>query len=166
MLCAKRLSGIWLPPVAPVVARTFPLADAREGDERGEVLIAGGIASDERRRMPVYFDLRSDDRLDGPLADGAITPAELRVVGKGRKERIGLLGRAAIAALRAYLDEGRPELLAASRAGGSEATAALFINHRGGPLGPRGVRFRIERARRHAGFARCSGSARCRTASR
>ena len=36
---------------------------------------------------------------------------ELRVIGKGRKERIGLLGRPARDALAAYLEDGRPVLL-------------------------------------------------------
>ena len=38
-------------------------------------------------------------------------------MGKGRKERIGLLGRPAPAALADYLADGRPALLAAGRLG-------------------------------------------------
>ena len=41
--------------------------------------------------------------------------------GKGRKERIGLLGRPARDALAAYLDDGRPVLLRAARAGAGDA---------------------------------------------
>lgn len=68
---------------------------------------------------------------------------EIRVAGKGRKERIGLLGRPARSALAEYLAEGRPAL--ASR--GKPATRpveALFLNHRGGPLGARGMRLRLD----------------------
>jgi site-specific recombinase XerD len=81
---------------------------------------------------------------------------EIRVMGKGRKERIGLLGRPAREAIRAYLDEGRPEL--ARRAGGDAAgpdatgTTAVFLNHRGAPLGVRGLRFRLDRLCRLAGL--------------
>ena len=76
---------------------------------------------------------------------------EIRVVGKGRKERIGLLGRPARSALGAYLVDGRPVLLA--RAGeGSRPTDALFINHRGAPLGARGIRYRLHRAALRAGL--------------
>lgn len=53
----------------------------------------------------------------------------LRVLGKGRKERIVPLGSYARAALDAYLVRGRPAL--ASRATG---TPALFLNARGGRL--------------------------------
>ncbi|MGA3058594.1 MAG: tyrosine recombinase [Candidatus Limnocylindrales bacterium] len=85
---------------------------------------------------------------------------EVRVTGKGRKQRVSLLGRPARAAVAAYLDAGRP-LLAARAAEGSEVregSAAdavvdiLFLNHLGGPLGVRGMRFRLERLRRLAGL--------------
>jgi site-specific recombinase XerD len=76
---------------------------------------------------------------------------EMRVVGKGRKERIGLLGRPARSALGAYLVDGRPVLLA--RAGeGPRPTDALFVNHRGAPLGARGIRYRLHRAALRAGL--------------
>jgi integrase/recombinase XerD len=84
-------------------------------------------------------------------------------MGKGRKERIGLLGRPAIAALEAYLEGGRPALLARRPAGGSEGDPSeaarrttdpdvLFLNHRGAPIGVRGLRYRIDRLCRAAGL--------------
>ncbi len=78
---------------------------------------------------------------------------ELRVVGKGRKERIGLLGRPARLALRAYLEDGRPVLLerGTGRQAGPEP-AEIFLNHLGDPLGVRGLRYRLERLRRIAGL--------------
>jgi site-specific recombinase XerD len=78
---------------------------------------------------------------------------ELRVLGKGRKERIGLFGRPARQALVAYLDEGRPELLARRPAPApSRPPTTLFLNHRGGPLGVRGLRFRLDGLCRRAGL--------------
>lgn len=76
---------------------------------------------------------------------------ELRVMGKGRKERVGLLGGPARQALAAYLDAGRPEL-AARRDPLTEAPTAVFLNHRGRALGVRGVRMRLDRMRRLAGL--------------
>ncbi len=64
--------------------------------------------------------------LDVP--DGAPTPG-LRVVGKGRKERVVPLGSYARAALQAYLVRARPELGRRGR-----GTPALFLNARGGRL--------------------------------
>lgn len=59
-----------------------------------------------------------------------------RVLGKGGKERMVPFGRSAAAALRGYLDDGRPVLAAGSDAGGR----ALFLGVRGGRLDPRSVR--------------------------
>jgi site-specific recombinase XerD len=96
---------------------------------------------------------------------------EVRVTGKGRKQRGSLLGQPARAALAKYLDEGRPALagLATTRrlrgAGRASAEGAaqaadpdavaldiLFLNHLGGPLGVRGMRYRLERLRVAAGL--------------
>jgi site-specific recombinase XerD len=80
-----------------------------------------------------------------------LSRGEIRVAGKGRKERIGLLGRPARSALGAYLAEARPALLA--RGGdGPRRSEALFINHRGAPLGARGIRYRLHRAAVRAGL--------------
>jgi integrase/recombinase XerD len=64
--------------------------------------------------------------LDVP--DGAPAPG-LRVLGKGRKERVVPLGSYARAALEAYLVRARPGL-----AGRGPGTPALFLNARGGRL--------------------------------
>jgi len=75
---------------------------------------------------------------------------ELRVLGKGRKERAGLLGRPARAALAGYLAEGRPALLGRARPG-VPPPDAVFLNARGMPLGERGMRYRLDAAFARAG---------------
>jgi site-specific recombinase XerD len=62
-----------------------------------------------------------------------------------------LLGRPAVAALHAWLDDGRP-VLAARRGADAAAPVELFLNHHGEPLGVRGLRFRLDRLRRAAGL--------------
>lgn len=90
--------------------------------------------------------------LAGAELDGLdLRRGEIRVLGKGRKERIGLLGRPALDALAAYVEAGRPALLA-RRPPDSAASGALFLNHNGAPLGTRGLRYRLERLRRSAGL--------------
>jgi len=74
------------------------------------------------------------DTGDVDLAGGYI-----KVLGKGRKERLVPLGSCAIEALRAYLRYGRPALLDPGRSAGN----ALFLNSRGGRLSVRGVRKRL-----------------------
>ena len=76
---------------------------------------------------------------------------EIRVAGKGRKERVSLLGRPACAALGRYLADGRPVLLAQGTSDPRRADA-LFVNHRGAPLGARGIRYRLHGAGVRAGL--------------
>jgi integrase/recombinase XerC len=75
-----------------------------------------------------------------------LAQAQVRVVGKGGKERIGLLGRPAVRAVSAYLNGGRPELL------GQRPTGALWLNHRGGRLTVRGVALVLDKVGRQAGI--------------
>jgi site-specific recombinase XerD len=98
--------------------------------------------------------LRISELAAADLGSLDLRRGEIRVTGKGRKERVGLLGRPAIAALHAWLDEGRPVLLARNSASASAARAptAVFLNHRGEPLGVRGLRFKLDGLRRAAGL--------------
>lgn len=59
--------------------------------------------------------------------------SELRVLGKGAKERIVFLGQPALAALRAYLEGGRPYLLQ------DKTSTALFLNRLGSRLTTRSI---------------------------
>jgi site-specific recombinase XerD len=77
---------------------------------------------------------------------------EIRVLGKGRKERIGLLGAPAREAIEVYLADGRPALARRAPAGAAVPMDALFLNHRGSALGVRGLRYRLDRLYRRAGL--------------
>lgn len=68
----------------------------------------------------------------------------VKVTGKGSKERIIPMGRIAAGFLREYLARIRPPLLAAAGEGTAK-TGRLFLNHRGGPLTDRGVRYIFEK---------------------
>jgi integrase/recombinase XerC len=80
------------------------------------------------------------------LAQGLV-----RVMGKRRKERIVPFGGAASDALRRWLEEGRPAVVAAPP---RAACPALFLNHRGGRLGARSVARRTARWVLAAGLPR------------
>jgi integrase/recombinase XerC len=60
----------------------------------------------------------------------------IRVVGKGDKERVTLLGRQAVFALQRYLRKGRPALLMQA----AEDDGALFVNRYGKRISDRGIR--------------------------
>lgn len=66
---------------------------------------------------------------------------EVRVIGKGDKERIVFIGQHCVNALRRYMDNGRDVLLAeARRRGRQTADEALFLNKWAGRLSARSVR--------------------------
>jgi integrase/recombinase XerC len=90
--------------------------------------------------------LRVSELVGLNVADVDLAQAQVRVVGKGGKERIGLLGRPAVRAVSAYLNGGRPELL------GQRPTGALWLNHRGGRLTVRGVALVLDKVGRQAGI--------------
>ncbi len=95
--------------------------------------------------------LRISELAAAELGSLDLRRGEVRVLGKGRKERIGLLGRPAREALAGYLEDGRPAL-AARRAPLTDEPTAVFLNHLGAPLGVRGLRGRLDRLRRLAGL--------------
>jgi site-specific recombinase XerD len=106
--------------------------------------------------------LRISELAAADLASLDMRRREIRVLGKGRKERIGLLGAPAVAALEAYLVDGRPVLVAQRTLRGDGGApqpdrpdrlpGAVFLNHHGDPLGVRGLRYRLDRLFRAAGL--------------
>jgi len=128
-------------------------ADAADARARRASPVAVEIAIRDRAIIEVAYaaGLRISELAAATLSNLDLRRAEIRVLGKGRKERIGLLGRPAIQALEAYLDDARPSLVA-RRAAADEEPGAIFLNHDGAPIGVRGLRFRIDRLCRLAGL--------------
>ncbi|MFI5254982.1 MAG: tyrosine-type recombinase/integrase [Candidatus Limnocylindrales bacterium] len=124
-----------------------PLADR---GRRRDPAVAAALAERDRALLETAYaaGLRIAELAAARAEDLDLAHGELRVVGKGRKERVTLLGRPAREALQAYLDDGRPRLRG-SAGGPDEGT--LFLNARGGPLGVRGLRYRLRRIANLAG---------------
>jgi len=93
-----------------------------------ELFYATGVRVSELVAMDVG-DLQFDQR-------------QIRVIGKGNRERVVLMGERAIAAVRRYIAGGRETLL---REGHSPGEQALFLNARGGRLTVRGVQQRVNK---------------------
>jgi tyrosine recombinase XerC len=68
------------------------------------------------------------------LKDVDLTTGELRVIGKGDKERLVLIGRPAVRALQSYIERARPEQVK-----DGSAPRAVFLNRLGGRLSSRSV---------------------------
>ena len=90
--------------------------------------------------------LRLSELVGLDTRDVDIDERQVRVLGKGNKERIALMGRAAGAALQRYLDEGRPALIRQPQ------ERALFLNKQGGRLSARAVQLLLRRCALKAGL--------------
>jgi len=106
-------------------------------DLRDRALFELAYASGLRAAELVDLDVESLDR------DGE----QLRVEGKGGKTRVVPAGEHAWRAIDAYLDRGRPELVAV----GEQRDRALFLSRTGRRLATTDVRRRLRTALRHAG---------------
>lgn len=98
-----------------------------------ELLYASGLRVSEI----VSIDIRSLD----------LESRQVRVWGKGLKERMVLMGEPAALAVRRYLDFGRERLLR------KVTTDALFLNRNGKRLAERGVQYLLKRYARQAGVS-------------
>lgn len=143
-----------LPRVLEVeqIERLLAATDAVTPGARSSELASALILRDRAIVETAYAaGLRISELASAELQALDLRRGEVRVMGKGRKERVGLLGRPAVAALDAYLDDGRPVLSALRRSPGPEPNV-IFLNHRGEGIGVRGLRFRIARLCRIAGL--------------
>jgi len=128
-------------------------AAAAAGSTRAPALTAALALRDRALVETAYAaGLRISELAAATLGAVDLSRGEIRVLGKGRKERIGLLGRPARAALTAYLHDGRPALLARRRDQTGDPPAEVFLNQRGDALGVRGLRYRLDRLRARAGL--------------
>jgi site-specific recombinase XerD len=82
-----------------------------------------------------------------------LAQAQVRLDGKGGKDRIVPIGRAAVDALTSYVRDVRPVLLARMADGGAAraSDAVVLRGDRGGPLGTRDARTIVERLGQAAG---------------
>ena len=149
-----------LPRVLEVdqVARLLAVVEgelaAAEDARPDRVALASALALRDRALVETAYaaGLRISELAAADLGSVDLRRGEIRVVGKGRKERIGLLGRPAVSAIQTYLDHGRPILVERRRDSTRPLPTEVFLNHDGAPLGVRGLRYRLDRLCRAAGL--------------
>lgn len=137
-----------LPQVMAVDDVTSVIEEAADSSER-RALVLRDLAIVES----IYAaGLRISEVAAARLVDLDLGRGELRVTGKGRKERVTLLGGPAREALNRYLREGRPTLIAEGGLAGAADSGLIFLNSKGAPLTVRGLRYRLDRLMRAAGL--------------
>jgi len=92
--------------------------------------------------------LRVSELVNLNLEQVYLDSRELRVWGKGSKERVVLMGEPAASALNTYLSQGRPRLL------GKKGSRALLLNRYGQRLTGRGVQKILEKYAHKAGIGK------------
>jgi integrase/recombinase XerC len=127
--------------------------EAVPGDDPEHAALRLALALRDRALVETAYaaGLRISELASATLGSLDLRRGEIRVLGKGRKERIGLLGRPARRAIAEYLEDGRPILLE-RRAGAEAPPVEIFLNHLGSPLGVRGLRYRFDRLCARAGL--------------
>jgi tyrosine recombinase XerC len=93
--------------------------------------------------------LRVSELVSLNLSNVNLRSGEIRVWGKGAKERLTLLGGPACKALRRYIQDGRPKLIKENR-----PTNALFLNRLGSRLSTRSVSNILDKYAKLAGLER------------
>jgi tyrosine recombinase XerC len=105
----------------------------------------------DRAIMEVLYasGLRVSELVSLNLSNLDLRHGELRVWGKGAKERLALLGKPACRALTRYIEDGRSKLIKEDR-----ATSALFLNRLGSRLSTRSVSNILDKYAKLAGLER------------
>jgi integrase/recombinase XerC len=123
---------------APKLPQRLPRPLTREEIEA--LLAAPDAATPQGQRDRAMLELlyagglRISELLALDMSDVALTQGRVSVLGKGAKERVALIGRPAVEALKVYLSDGRMRLAAAAcdaRLPSERNPAALFLNRFG-----------------------------------
>lgn len=144
--------------VSPVANTTSPKLDKRlpaflSQDEINRLLKTPDFSTPQGQRDRALLELlyasglRVSEIASLDVGQVDLETNEIRVWGKGAKERVVLMGKPAAEALTAYLKKGRPELL-----GDKKTSKALFINRSGGRLTERSVQLLLKEYAARAGI--------------
>jgi len=145
----------------PVATTSSPKLDKRLPsfltiEEMERLLAAPDLSTPQGQRDRALIELlyasglRVSELVKLNLEQVNLDTNEIRVWGKGSKERVVLIGKPAAEALRAYLQQGRPRLFGTR----IRMTNALFINRYGGRLTERRVQRLLEKYAHVAGTSK------------
>jgi len=144
-------------PVNPTQETSSPKLDRRlpsflSIEEMNRLLQTPDLTTPQGKRDRAFIELlyasglRVSELVSLDVEQIELGSREIRVIGKGSKERMVLIGKPAAKALDTYINKGRPELL------GNKRSNTLFLNYRGGRLTERSVQSILEEYSRTAGI--------------
>jgi len=144
---------------SPVATTSSPKLDRRlpsflTTDEVTRLLEAPDLSTPQGQRDRALMELlyasglRVSELANLKLEQVNLNSREIRVWGKGAKERMVLMGEPAAKALTAYLNQGRLELL------GNKRSSALFLSRYGERLTERSVQSTLEKCADMAGIGK------------
>jgi len=144
---------------SPVATTSSPKLDKRlpsflTTDEMTRLLEAPDVSTPQGQRDRALLELlyasglRVSELANLNLEQVNLNSREIRVWGKGSKERMVLMGEPAARSLTAYLNQGRLELL------GNKRSSALFLNRYGERLTERSVQIEIQEIAEKAGIGK------------
>jgi len=142
---------------SPLATTSSPKLDRRlpsflTQEEVKQLLEAPDLSTPQGQRDRALMELlyasglRVSELVNINLEQINLDSQEIRVWGKGAKERVVLMGKPAVGALHAYLSQGRPKLI------GKKQTSALFLNRYGGRIIERRVQRILEKYTSLAGI--------------
>ncbi len=154
----RYLLQVGLVSTSPVATTSSPKLDKRlpsflTQEEVGRLLEAPDVSTPQGQRDRALLELlyasglRVSELVRLDLEQINLDTREIRVWGKGAKERAVLMGKPAAEALTTYISGGRPKLLGEKR-----SSTALFVNRYGGRLPERRVQRILEKYARLAGM--------------
>ena len=146
-------------PTSPVATTSSPKLDKRlpsflSIEEVNRLLEAPDLTAPQGQRDRALLELlyasglRVSELANLDIKQVNLDTDEIRVRGKGDKERIVLMGKPAAEALRTYFQQGRPKLFGAK----IRMTNAVFINRDGERLTERSVQRLLEKYAKIAGI--------------
>lgn len=147
-------------PASPIEKTSSPKLDKRLPsfltiDEVERLLNTPNLSTPQGQRDRALFELlyasglRVSELVNLDLGEVNLDTNEIRVWGKGSKERMVLMGNPASEALRNYLEQGRPRLL-----GDRKKTNAMFLNRYGQRIPERRVQKMLEDYAKKAGIGK------------
>ncbi len=145
--------------VNPLATLSSPKLDKRlpeflSPEEIARIIVAPDTTTPAGLRDRAFLELlyasglRVSELVGLDTTDVSLDTRELRVWGKGAKERVVLMGEPAYNALVTYLEQSRPQLLA------RRSTAAVFLNQHGGRLTARSVQNFVQSYAARAGLTK------------